>query len=227
MDLMGGQVVRARAGARHDYRPIASSLCASSDPMEVALGLLELYPFDTLYIADLDAIQRRGNHLRTLETLRAAFPALELWVDAGFSSLAQVEPWHSLGMHCVIGSESQPDADAASRLIERLGRERTVLSLDYADGSARGPAELFREATRWPERIIAMTLARVGCYQGPDVALLSELRARADGRKIYAAGGVRDLADLQTLREIGMAGALMASALHDERITAAQLAHLE
>jgi phosphoribosylformimino-5-aminoimidazole carboxamide ribotide isomerase len=226
MDLMGGQVVRARGGARHDYRPIASPLCATSDPMEVVRGLLELYPFDTLYIADLDAIQQRGSHLQTLASLRAVFPSMEIWVDAGFTSFAQYEPLQSLGMRCVIGSESLPDADAARRLIEQLGQQQAILSLDFADGSPKGPAALFEDATRWPGQVIAMTLARVGSYEGPDIDLLRCLQARADGRKIYAAGGVRDFADLQALQEIGIAGALLASALHDERITAAQFTRL-
>jgi phosphoribosylformimino-5-aminoimidazole carboxamide ribotide isomerase len=224
---MGGQVVRARGGARHDYRPIASPLCATSDPVEVVRGLLGLYPFDTLYIADLDAIQRRGSHLQTLASLRAAFPSMEIWVDAGFTSFAQYQPVQNLGMRCVIGSESLPDADAASRLIGQLGREQAILSLDFAEGSPRGPAELFDDVANWPGRVIAMTLARVGSYAGPDLDLLRRLQARADGRKIYAAGGVRDFADLQALQDIGISGALLASALHDQKITATQLSLLE
>jgi phosphoribosylformimino-5-aminoimidazole carboxamide ribotide isomerase len=192
----------------------------------VVCGLLELYPFDTLYIADLDAIQRRGNHLQTLALLRAAFPLLEIWVDAGVNSFAQFEPLQNLGMRSVIGSESLSDAASAARLIDRLGRDQAILSLDFADGSPKGPAALFEDANRWPGRIIAMTLARVGSYRGPDIDLLRSLQGCAEGRKIYAAGGVRDLTDLHALKNIGIAGALLASALHDEKITAAQLACL-
>ncbi|MDE2121341.1 MAG: histidine biosynthesis protein, partial [Betaproteobacteria bacterium] len=42
----------------------------------------------------------------------------------------------------------------------------------------------------------------------------------------YAAGGVRDAADLLELRELGLHGALLASALHDGRLDAAQLRRL-
>ena len=57
IDLKGGQVVRAQFGRRDDYWPIQSPLSATSDPIDVARGLLSLYPFETFYIADLDAIE--------------------------------------------------------------------------------------------------------------------------------------------------------------------------
>ena len=68
-----------------------------------------------------------------------------------------------------------------------------------------------------------MTLARVGSDAGPDLARLAEIRAIAPGCEIYAAGGVRDVADLSALKGAGAAGALIASALHERRIVGADL----
>jgi phosphoribosylformimino-5-aminoimidazole carboxamide ribotide isomerase len=56
IDVMGGVVVRARMGQRDRYRPIATPLSATSDPVDVARGLLAVHAFKTLYVADLDAI---------------------------------------------------------------------------------------------------------------------------------------------------------------------------
>ena len=41
IDLMAGQVVRGVRGERSAYRPIRSSLCESSAPLELAPRLLE------------------------------------------------------------------------------------------------------------------------------------------------------------------------------------------
>lgn len=221
---MGGYVVRAQRGERHAYRPIASSLCDSPDPAAVAHALFELYPFKILYIADLDAIQRRGNHLETVAALRAALPQVEIWIDAGIATVADCRPWLALGLRCVIGSESQADADATRRLIEHVGPQQLVLSLDFAEGLPKGPGALFADAQHWPDRVIAMTLARVGSYAGPDFDLLQNMRQRAPGRSVYAAGGVRDSEDLQALKALGLAGALLASALHDRKLAPEQLA---
>src|SRR5262249_29491212 len=91
LDLMGGAVVRARMGARDAYRPIEPPLSPTSDPVDVAQGLLSVYPFSTLYVADLDAILRRGDNFAALRRIRAAAPALRLWIDNGAADEAGLE----------------------------------------------------------------------------------------------------------------------------------------
>jgi phosphoribosylformimino-5-aminoimidazole carboxamide ribotide isomerase len=227
MDLMGGKVVRAMHGERHAYQPIVSNLCSTSEPIEVTHALLQLYPFKTLYIADLDAIQQRGAHLETVAVIRRMFPDLEIWIDAGLSEYTSCQPWIELGVRCVIGSESQHSDVAAIALLQELGKDRAVLSLDFFNGESKGPSTLFENPSHWPERIIGMTLGRVGSYLGPDLSLLQNMRTKNPNVRIYAAGGVRDAADLKRLADADIRGALVASALHDEKVTAAQLAELE
>ena len=78
LDLKQGAVVRARMGQRDQYRPIETPLSPTSDPVDVARGLLAVHPFATLYVADLDAIAGRGDNHAALARLRAAFPRLTL-----------------------------------------------------------------------------------------------------------------------------------------------------
>jgi phosphoribosylformimino-5-aminoimidazole carboxamide ribotide isomerase len=223
IDLMGGQVVRAQRGQRDRYQPLVSKLCASAEPLEVVRGLLTLHPFRTLYIADIDAIQNRGNHLQTVSLLRNTYPQLNIWVDAGFSHSASCAPWQAFDIHYVIGSESQANLDDAIGLFEQLGRDRAILSLDSLRNQFKGPLPLLENAALWPSRVIAMNLDRVGSHAGPDVELLQKLQHRSLAAKFYAAGGVRNGADLKTLVDKGIAGALIASALHDAHITADDL----
>ena len=84
--------------------------------------------------------------------------------------------------------------------------------------SFQGPSELLAEPGLWPEFVIAMTLARVGSGAGPDIDRLAALRAAAPGRKIFAAGGVRDFSDIESLALAGIRGALVATSLHDGRL---------
>jgi phosphoribosylformimino-5-aminoimidazole carboxamide ribotide isomerase len=222
VDLMGGLVVHARAGERDRYRPLESPLAASSEPADVVRGLLALHPFRSLYIADLDAIQGRGDHIAAVRSLKAAFPEVAFWVDAAFCGECSCRRFLGGGIgRLVLGSESQSGA----HLLERLGGDPgLVLSLDFRGDARLGPAELFDRPELWPERLIVMTLAAVGGGGGPDYARLGEVLAAAGDRKVYAAGGVRGAADLERLAEIGCAGVLVASALHDGRIKAAELA---
>jgi phosphoribosylformimino-5-aminoimidazole carboxamide ribotide isomerase len=72
--------------------------------------------------------------------------------------------------------------------------------------------------------MIVMTLARVGTGGGPDVARVEDIARRAGaGRRVYAAGGVRDPADLRAIRDAGASGALVATALHEGKIKAGDL----
>jgi len=225
IDLKGAAVVRARLGRRAEYRPIETRLSPTSDPVDVAGGLLSALPFKTLYVADLDAIEGKGDNQASLARLKAAFPSLALWVDNGIFDSEAAQTWLALRMgDLVLGSETQVD----DRLVRQLaGDERIVLSLDFRGDAFQGPPEVLANPRAWPRRIIAMTLARVGSGAGPDMGRLAALRRAAPDRRLYAAGGVRDLADVQALARADIAGALVASALHDERLTAGDIARLE
>ncbi|MBS7589274.1 HisA/HisF-related TIM barrel protein [Ancylobacter defluvii] len=215
IDLMGGVVVHARRGDRANYRPIASGLCEGAEPVRIAQALRELAPFRTLYVADLDAIAGREPHRAELAELAQNFE--RLWIDAGEVRLAGAGP----GLRRVLGTESMGDAESG-RAALREGA--SVLSLDHGPEGRRGPAELHERAELWPDEVIVMTLARVGGDTGPDYDRLRATLARAEGRRIYAAGGVRDAEDLRRLADLGIAGVLLASALHDGRLGAADLA---
>ncbi|HEY8085498.1 MAG TPA: HisA/HisF-related TIM barrel protein [Methylophilaceae bacterium] len=227
---MGGEVVHGMGGKRESYRPIRSSLCATSKPLDVVRALSGLYPNSTssptLYIADLDAILGNGSHLQTVSLLREHFPQLEIWLDAGVSSLEQWQPWQHLGLHCVVGSESQHDLQATLALLEQL--EQPVLSLDFVPcetcDQLYDPVGILDYTDAWPERIIAMTLAKVGSNAGPDLTAVRSLQQRVSEQHIYAAGGIRNAADMAALRDAGAAGVLLASALHNGNIGAGELA---
>ncbi|MCW4115593.1 HisA/HisF-related TIM barrel protein [Aurantimonas sp. MSK8Z-1] len=212
LDLKGGVVVRGQAGDRTNYRPIQTLLSASPEPVAVARGLAGLHPFDRFYIADLDRIEGRGDNNHALAALRAAMPDVELWLDAGFAGAAEgrvalAEPQ----VTPVFGSETLAGVEELEAL---AGEPRVVLSLDFGAEGFRGPAALLDRPDLWPRRLIVMTLARVGSDAGPDLERLRWVLDRAEGRNVYAAGGVRGADDVDRLEAIGAEGVLVASVLH-------------
>jgi phosphoribosylformimino-5-aminoimidazole carboxamide ribotide isomerase len=218
IDVRQGLVVHARRGERDRYQPVRSILCQGSEPLAVVEGLLRLYPFSTIYAADLDAIEGTGDNLAVLRELHAAFPRLRLWLDAGFHDTARSLAWlgENIGT-LVLGSEAQRGTDTLARLRDGPHGDGIILSLDFRDERFIGPEELLQPAC-WPDRMIAMTLGRVGSDEGPDLERLRGIQAQAGRRRVYAAGGVRGLADLDGLVTLGVAGVLVASALHDGRL---------
>jgi phosphoribosylformimino-5-aminoimidazole carboxamide ribotide isomerase len=224
VDLKGGVVVRARMGQREEYRPIETPLSPTSDAVDVTRGLQSIHPFATLYVADLDAIEGRGDNCVALTRLRAEFPQLTLWVDNGISDRRSAEDWLAAGWgQLVLGSETQGDATLVRHF---AGDARVALSLDFRGRSFQGPPALLTDAGCWPRKVIVMTLARVGSGAGPDLDRLCTVRDAEPGRRIYAAGGIRDAADLLALKRAGIAGALVASCLHDGRLSGKDIAAL-
>lgn len=219
IDLKQGQVVHARMGQRDNYEPIESILLGGSDPASIVGGLLGLHPFPVLYIADLDAIAGGARHDNVLENLKSKFPSLQLWVDSGISSADTGRTWLERGFgELVLGSESFADLEVLAD-ITAAAPSSVILSLDFIGDRFHGPAELLSSPELWPSRIIAMTLGRVGSSDGPDLDRLADIIEKAgDRRQVFAAGGVRDVHDLRKLASTGVAGVLVASALHDGRL---------
>jgi phosphoribosylformimino-5-aminoimidazole carboxamide ribotide isomerase len=214
IDLMDARVVAAKRGKRHTYTPSDTPLCHSSQPQAVLSALLSLHPFDTLYVADLDAISGKGTNLELIHTLYLDHPEITFWVDSGLTDLQQLSRF----ARPVIGTESLSSCLQLSRLIASL--PSSILSLDFLDERFNGPCGLDRHAESWPVDVIVMTLSRVGTASGPDLARLQQLSNLRPDLRRYAAGGIRDLQDLQRLRSLGAAGALLSTALHQGAIDA-------
>jgi HisA/HisF family protein len=229
VDLMHGQVVRARRGDRRSYQPIVSTLCDGSAPLDIACALVAHCDARCLYLADLDALQGRTIQAAVLRELLHALPGVELWVDAGFADAAAARSLQEeLGdaaarLRPIFGSES---LRSAAELDDCFGPRRSagpnaLLSLDRRDGTRLDAAGCWDTPARWSSPLIVMTLERVGADSGPDLDTLREVQARSPGTPLVGAGGIRDGADLERAAVAGAWGWLVASALHDGRIAAA------
>jgi HisA/HisF family protein len=226
IDVRLGRAVHAVMGDRAGYRPIETPLAEGSDPLSLAVGYRSLHPFHTIYVADLDGIEGRGRNLALLDRLVAALPGIELWVDDGSISPAATRPLLArLACVPVIGSESLANVDDLTAL--HAGGAARILSLDFRGAAFAGPAALLERRELWPDRVIVMTLGRVGSGAGPDLDRLGAIVRAAPGRQVYAAGGVRHAGDLAAIRRAGAAGALVATALHAGTLTSADLDHLK
>jgi phosphoribosylformimino-5-aminoimidazole carboxamide ribotide isomerase len=227
IDLKNGQVVHAKQGQRHAYQPVKSKLSTSSDLFSIVEGLLKLYPFRTIYIADIDAITNSGNHFEQIELLSGLYPQINWWVDNGVHNInARILYAPQANIRAVLGSENIHTLQDY-RAISYAYQSRHVLSLDKLDKCELGAVELHNTGLYWPDDAICMMLNNVGSNAGPDIERLQSLQKLNHARKkpanLYAAGGVRNMEDLLTLKQLGVAGALVASALHNGQITAQNL----
>ena len=222
---MHGQVVQAIQGQRQHYCAIQSQLTDSHALLDVITAILQVYAFDCLYIADLNAItgqREMPNHLPLIKQAMTQFPALQCWVDAGLNSTEALKPWLDAGIRPIIASETLVDMETYQTMREMA--THSILSLDFFQDGFHGPDRLLAETSLWSQPTILMSLPKVGAHQGPDVEKISALKKQHPQQAIYAAGGVRHGTDIQALAHAGADGVLIASALHQKQLTSSDLA---
>ncbi len=216
IDIRQNQVVHAVKGQRQNYRPLQTCLSDSHSANDIVQAFIDTYPFKTIYIADLDAIQGPSNNEYLIEQLLNKFQSISFWVDQGISSAIELKI--QLRRQHVIGSETNISPETLNELF--TSSAGIILSLDFQTEAFLGDQNLLQKTGLWPERIIIMSLSHVGSNNGPDYKLISNLQKIAGNREIYVAGGVRHEDDLQTLNDMGIDGVLIATALHTQQITA-------
>ncbi len=226
---MNGEVVRAIAGNRNQYRPIVSRLVASSEPVAVATALLAYSGARELYIADLDAI--RGQPTLAPEIVRVAeICQVPCWLDIGINDTRDV----SLLAGCkwfrpVVALETSASPQHVRKAISRLDSRAVAVSIDLRAGEmlgnwqawgashARDSLAVARTACEsGATAIIVLDLAHVGTGRGAGTEeLLRAIRAEFPALDLIAGGGIRTHTDVQSLADAGATAVLVASALHD------------
>ena len=237
IDLLNGVVVRGVAGRREQYRPIESQIAADSRPATVARAFAGDFGFDTAYVADLDAILHGRPDVAAWRQIAAA--GLTLWLDAGIGTAAAAEnaltrlAAAGIDARLVIGLESLESAAELFAIRELCGYRPPIFSLDLRASQPLtripswqhlAPLELAKIALAAGYcDLIVLDLADVGINSGTrTLEVCRQICALPEPpQRLIAGGGVRSRADLQALKGGGCHAALVASALHDRRLTLA------
>jgi phosphoribosylformimino-5-aminoimidazole carboxamide ribotide isomerase len=230
LDLLKGQVVRGIGGRRDEYRPIVSRLTSSSDPLDVAQALRSYFGFTELYLADLDAILGQPPACAIYEALPQA--GFHLWVDAGIRQASDAETLDKAKVKTIVaGLETLAGPEVLADLLAKYGSERIVFSLDLKAGCVLGvqdawisanPEEIAAQAyALGVRRLLVLDLANVGGGKGTGtLALCRKLSKTYPQMRLTAGGGIAGMEDVRELAACGVETVLVASALHDGRITA-------
>jgi phosphoribosylformimino-5-aminoimidazole carboxamide ribotide isomerase len=230
IDLLGQRVVRGMAGLRSEYRPLTSPLCADAQPATLARSLVDRFGFREAYLADLDAIGGAEPAWSVYSELAAA--GLGLWIDAGLGDLDRARDLAALpsstATRIIAGLESLPSRALLIELLDAIGRERLVFSLDLQDGrplaraaewAGRDALSIGRDALALGVRsMIILDLAAVGMGGGSRTEALARSFRQIDSQaELIGGGGVRWADDLAKLEQAGYDVALVATALHKGR----------
>jgi phosphoribosylformimino-5-aminoimidazole carboxamide ribotide isomerase len=225
IDLIEGICVRLTRG---DY---ATSEKVAEDPVLTARGF-QAEGAEWLHMVDLDGA--KAGEPRNLETVARVIESTGLKVElgGGIRHMKAIEDAFTLGVSRVIlGSAALSNPRLVREAADRYGGQIAV-GIDAMDGIAKaggwledGGVHFTRLARAMDEAgvstIIYTDIARDGTLTGPNTEQLAELNAivKAD---VIASGGVRDTADVDALRGLGLHGVILGKALYKGTISLAE-----
>lgn len=228
IDLRGGRVVRLEQG---DF---SRERVYGTDPLETARQFVD-DGAQWLHIVDLDAAKGDGNNRSVVRAIAKAIgDAARVQTGGGVRSLDDAQQLADAGVaRVVMGSAAVRDpslVDAVARVID------VAVGLDHrsgeiaTDGWLRGSTLTLVDAVRQYSAAAAFVvtdISRDGMLAGPDIDGLAELVSMTE-IPVIASGGVADLNDLRTLRDVavrgdgenvrGLAGVIVGKAIYEGRI---------
>jgi len=220
IDLCKGIVVHAIKGNREKYQAVDSNLCSSPTPLDVISGFLKVFNFKSIYIADLDALEQHDNHVETIESICNKHPELEIWLDTGSTLIKHyLHNANFNNLRLILSSESLSSVAVFSSFLNKYPQHNFILSLDYKMDQLLGPHELLQHKQQWPEDVIVLNLNNVGAKRGHQFPTELDSHELTSKFNTYYGGGIRDLNDIEKLKSLGLTGALVSTALHNQEIT--------
>lgn len=215
IDYQQGNVVLAQMGNRDNYQAISSVLCDKPDINSVIEGILTLAEFKTIYIADLDCIEKQQLDNQLWPTLCSKYPNIEFWIDLGRIN----EQWGQVmsttdNARPVIGSESYSLINELDTCLDTLSRFNPLLSIDIKNDEILGPELLLKKSNQWDNEIIILSLTHVGSNSGPNITSIQKISQHLNNQNIYYGGGTRDINDIKQLEQLSIQGILVANSLH-------------
>jgi phosphoribosylformimino-5-aminoimidazole carboxamide ribotide isomerase len=226
IDLRDGKVVRLRQG---DF---AREQVYAEDPPAVAAAFAAAGA-QWIHVVDLDGA--RAGERRQASAIAAVVAAFEgngprFQVAGGLRTSEDIANVLATGAdRVVIGTAALSDPAFVGAAIERHGPDRIAIALDIRNGRAIGDGwvpgaagvpmadALSRLAAVGVTVFVVTAIERDGLLGGPDLALLEACvnRTRAT---VLASGGIRSIADLEAVRRLGCAGAIVGRAIYDGRL---------
>lgn len=232
IDLHEGKCVRLYKG---DFDKVTHY---SDEPLDVARTYAGMN-VDDLHVVDLDGARTGAQHNARVVGRLCADTPLSVQLGGGIRQREHVMQWLDNGVaRCVIGSVAVTEPERVLAWLDEFGADRIVLALDvtidedgpvlathgWTKSSGLGLWDLMdRYAAAGAKHLLCTDIGRDGAMSGPNFDLYAQVLRRYPDVRLQASGGVRHIADIETLRDIGVPAAITGKALLDGKITVAEV----
>lgn len=211
---MSGMAVSGKSGHRETYKPLKSVYSFSPDPVEIA-SALKRSGAQQIYIADLDAIEKKGSNLELVQKINHILPVMMDW---GVKDLLSFEFALEFASKIIVATETLKSLDELQAIFDKFPKDRIVVSVDIKDGKLLAPEmdislDSFKERLRElnPSQIILLDISKVGTHEGFNMSLIDDFAEFKDS--LILGGGIIP-SEIKSLDEKDIKRVLVGSALH-------------
>ena len=214
IDIKNGKVIQ-----------LSSAVSGSSTVMVEPLEVIQRFSSvgsKWIHLVDLDAAYGTGENAKLIKHL-VQMSQVDIQLSGGIANQKSFDAALATSAKRVnISTAGLEDIDWIKNVIEKY-RERVCVGLDVTQGSliARGSGKVIGDLDHFISvlneagcsRIIVTDNSTDGALVGPNFQLLEQVINQSSA-EIVASGGVSNLSDLQQLRKMGLAGAIVGKALY-------------
>jgi len=215
VDILDGRAVRLLRG---DYERVTLD---AGDPLALIRKLAEAGP-PCIHVVALGAARDGGAPVELAREAATAAAPVPVQLGGGVRTVADAEALAAAGVSRVIVGTAAFGPLPLEDFVAALGG-RLAVAIDVAGGTVRTAgwlesgglttaAALDRCAAAGVTHVVCTAIDRDGTASGPDLDLLREVRGRFDG-VVFAAGGIRDTADVEAVRATGVDGVVAGRAV--------------
>ena len=221
IDLMEGQVVRLFKGD-----PTKKTVYSDS-PMDIAKKW-EKVGADILHIVDLDATLGRGSNMSLIKKIINEI-SIPVEIAGGLRSADIIYEVSKIASRVVLGTLAFKDKTTLQELLENLGKEKIVISVDHIDGKV--VIKGWQEATGIKmidalgeflkngfSEFLLTNVSRDGTLLGPDMEFLTQACAFRNAN-VIASGGISNLDDVRLVKETKAFGVILGKALYENKLS--------
>ena len=223
IDIIDGKCVRLSKGD-YDTKKIYHE-----NPLDIAQEF-EANRIRYLLGVDLDGAKAKTiNNLKTLEIL-AAETALIIDFGGGIKTRQDLENAFNAGANQVtIGSIAVEKPEICAEWLQEFGAEKLILGADCLNRKVKTSGWLTESdldvldfiqdyQKKGIQSVICTDISKDGMLQGPSFELYKEIlnQTKID---LIASGGISSIEDVEELKNIGCAGAIIGKALYEGKIS--------
>ena len=232
MDILNQKVVHAIRGDRQNYELINKKYKnLSNEPIKMVKFLTEKYNFSTLYIADLDLIQRNldlSPNLGIFKKILENFSQINLIVDLGIKIKKDLNPYVELNFEkYILGLETLRNLNTLKKCLREYSSSQIILSLDlYKSSPITKISELKRRTifesinlfqNLGVRNLIILDLYRVGSKTGGIPDMYKKIQSIFEGN-VYVGGGIKNNDDIINYENEGFSGVLIGTSIYEGTI---------